>query len=41
MKICIPSILAVGVETINKQTQQTNMRLVKFIKHNHKGLRKY
>ena len=24
MKIYVPSMLAIGVETINKQTQQTN-----------------
>ena len=44
MKIHVPSMLAIGVETINKQTQQTNKQpqwLIKFIKHSHKGLRKY
>ena len=43
MKIHVPSMLAIGVETINKQTQQTNKQpqwLIKFIKHSHKGLRK-
>ena len=42
MKIHVPSMLAIGVETINKQTQQTNKQpqwLIKFIKHSHKGLR--
>ena len=36
MKLHVPSMLAKVVETINKQTQQTNS-------HNdfHKGLRKY
>ena len=40
MKIHVPSMLAIGVKTINKQTQQTNKQpqwLIKFIKH--KGLR--
>ena len=44
MKIHVPSMLAIGVEMINKQTQQTNKHpqwLIKFIKHSHKGLRKY
>ena len=44
MNIHVPSMLAIGVETINKQTQQTNKQpqwLIKFIKHSHKGLRKY
>ena len=41
MKIHVPSMLAIGVETINKQTQQTN-KLIKFIKHrhSHNGLEK-
>ena len=44
MEIHVASMLAIGVETINKQTQQTNKQpqwLIKFIKHSHKGLRKY
>ena len=44
MKIHVPSTLAIGIEMINKQTQQTNKQLqwfVKFIKHSHQGLRKY
>ena len=44
MKILVPSMLAIGVETINKQTQQTSKQpqwLIKFIKHSHKGLIKY
>ena len=41
MKIHVPSMLAKGIETINEQTQQTNKQLIKFIKHSHKGLRKY
>ena len=44
MKIHVPSMLAIDVEMINKQTQQTNNQpqwLIKFIKHSHKGLRKY
>ena len=44
MKIHVPSMLAIGVETINKQTEQTSKQpqwLIKFIKHSHKGLRKY
>ena len=44
MKIHVPSMLAIGIETINKQTQQTNKHpqwLIKFIKHSHKGLRRY
>ena len=43
-EIHVPSMLAIGVEMINKQTQQTNKQpqwLIKFIKHSHKGLRKY
>ena len=36
MNIHVPSMLAIGIETINKQTQQTN-KLIKFIKHSHKG----
>ena len=43
MKIHVPSMLAIGIETIKKQTQQTNKQpqwLIKFIKHSHKGLRK-
>ena len=43
MKIHVPSMVAKGVETINKQTQQTNKEpqwLIKFITHSHKGLRK-
>ena len=41
MKIHVPSMLAIGVD---KHTQQTNKQpqwLIKFIKHSHKGLRKY
>ena len=41
MKIHMPSMLAIGVD---KHTQQTNTQpqwLIKFIKHSHKGLRKY
>ena len=44
MKIHVPSMLTIGVETINKRTQQTNKQpqwLIKFINHSHKGLRKY
>ena len=33
MKIHVPSMLAIGVETINKQTQQTNKQT-----SSHKGL---
>ena len=36
MKIHVPSMLAVGVEMTNKQTQQTNKQpqwLIKFIKY--------
>ena len=39
----VPSMLAIGVETINKQTQQTNKQaqwLIKFIKLATKGLEK-
>ena len=41
MKIHVPSMPAIGVETINKQTQQTNKQpqwLIKFLKHSHKWL---
>ena len=41
MKIHVPSKLAIGVETINKQTVKQPQWLIKFIKHSHKGLRKY
>ena len=40
LKIHVPSMLVIGVETIKKQTQQTNKQpqwRIKFIKHNHKG----
>ena len=36
MQIHVPSMLAIGIETINKQTQQTNKHpqwFIKFIKH--------
>ena len=36
MQIHVPSMLAIGIETINKQTQQTNKQpqwFIKFIKH--------
>ena len=39
MKIREPRMLAIGIETINKQTQQRNKQpqwLIKFIKHSHK-----
>ena len=43
MKIHVPSMLAKGAKTINKQIQQNKQPqwLRKFIKHSHKGLRKY
>ena len=41
MKIHVPSMLAIGIEMINKQTQQTNKQPQWLIKHSHKGLRKY
>ena len=40
MKIHVPSMLSKGVETINKQNNQPQW-LIKFIKHSHKGLRKF
>ena len=38
MKIHVPSMLAIGVETINKQTNKQPQWLIKFIKHSHHGL---